>query len=70
MGRKKVFQLNTELYKVTGIQRVLLDIHEALKDYFDAKIVGNIPYDKVNGNLGISACDYLRLWNPLCSTIP
>lgn len=64
MGRKKVFQLNTELYKVTGIQRVLLDIHEALKDYFDAKIVGNIPYDKVNGNLGISACDYLRLWNP------
>lgn len=65
MTKRKVFQLNTELYKVTGIQRVLLDIHEALKDYFDAKIVGNIPYDKVNGNLGISEDDYQRFRNPL-----
>lgn len=64
MTKPKVFQLNTELYKVTGIQRVLLDIHEALKDDFDARIVGNIPYDKVNGNLGISEGDYLRLWHP------
>lgn len=64
MNKTKVFQLNTELYKVTGIQRVLLDIHEALKDDFDAKIVGNIPYGKVSGNLGISEGDYLRLSNP------
>ncbi len=64
MDKTRVFQLNTELYKVTGIQRVLIDIHEALKDGFDAKIVGNIPYDKVNGNLGISEGDYLRLRNP------
>lgn len=61
---KNVFQFNTELYKVTGIQRVLLDIHEALKDDFDAKIVGNIPYGEVNGNLGISEGDYLRFRNP------
>lgn len=60
----KVFQLNTELYKVTGIQRVLLDIHEALKYNFEAKIVDNIPYDKVNGNLGISKGDYLRFRDP------
>ncbi len=64
MDKTKVFQLNTELYKVTGIQRVLLDIHEALRDDFDAKIVGNIPYGKVNGNLNISEGDYLRLKNP------
>lgn len=62
--KRKVFQLNTELYKVTGIQRVMLDIHEALRDDFDAKIVGNIPFDKVNDNLGIPVCDYLRLRNP------
>lgn len=63
MGRKKIFQFNTELYKVTGIQRVLLDIHEALKDDFDVKIVGNIPYGEVNGNLCISEGDYLRFGN-------
>lgn len=64
MTKQKVFQFNTELYKVTGIQRVLLDIHEALKGDFDAKIVGTIPYGKVNGNLEISEGDYLRLRNP------
>lgn len=65
MTKRQVFQLNTELYKVTGIQRVLLDIHEALRDDFDAKIVGNIPYDKVDSSLNISKGDYLRFKNPL-----
>lgn len=64
MNRKRVFQVNTELYKVTGIQRVILDIHEALKDDFNIRIVGNIPYDKVNVNLDISEKDYIRLRNP------
>lgn len=64
MSKMKVFQLNTELYKVTGIQRVMLDIHEALRNDFDAKIIGNIPFDKVNDNLGIPVCDYLRIRNP------
>lgn len=64
MDKKKIFQLNTELYKVTGIQRVLLDIHEALKDEFNAKIVGNIAYSRINIDLGISGKDYLRIRNP------
>lgn len=64
MTKRQFFQLNTELYKVTGIQRVLLDIHEALRDDFDAKIVGNIPYDKVDSSLNISKGDYLRFKNP------
>lgn len=65
MKRRKVFQFNTELFKVTGIQRVLLDIHEALKEEFDVKIVGNLPFDKVNGSLGISEDDYVRFKTPL-----
>lgn len=65
MSRKKVFQFNTELYKVTGIQRVLLDIHEALKNDFDVKVVGNISFDRINGSLGITKDDYLRFRNPL-----
>ena len=64
MDKKKIFQFNLELYKVTGIQRVILDIHEALRDDFDAKIVGNIPYDKVDSSLNISKGDYLRFKNP------
>lgn len=65
MKRRKIFQFNTELFKVTGIQRVLLDIHEALKEEFDVKIVGNLPFNKVNRNLDISESDYVRFRNPL-----
>lgn len=65
MKRRKIFQFNTELFKVTGIQRVLLDIHEALKEEFDVKIVGNLPFNKVNQNLDISESDYVRFRNPL-----
>ena len=64
MAKQKVYQLNSELFKVTGIQRVLLDIHEALKDDFDAKIVGTIPYDKVDKTLGIDERDYMKMSSP------
>ena len=64
--KRKVFQLNTELYKVTGIQRVLLDIHEALKDEFDAKIMGTVSYSHIHNNLNIYHKDYVQFCNPLC----
>jgi len=57
---RKVFQLNTELFKVTGIQRVLMDVHEALKDEFDAKIVGTAPFKKIPESLGVRKEDYLE----------
>lgn len=65
MKNTKVFQFNTELHKVTGIQRVLLDIHFALKEDFDVKIVGTMPYDEVNSNLAISPADYVKFCSPL-----
>lgn len=65
MQKIKVFQFNTELFKVTGIQRVLMDIHEALKDEYEAKIVGNTTFNKINKDLDISENDYIRFRNPL-----
>lgn len=62
--RRKVFSINTELDKVTGVQKVLLDVHRAVKDDYDARIVGTIPYEKVNGNHGISRAEYMQLKNP------
>lgn len=62
--KQKVIQLNTELFKVTGIQRVIMDIHEALKGSFDASLMGTMPYSGVNPNLGIAEADYRRLRNP------
>ncbi len=65
MEKQKIFQFNKELYKVTGIQKVLLDIHDALKEDFECKIVGNIPYNKLNPNLNILKKDYIKYTNPL-----
>lgn len=56
---RPVYQLNSELYKVTGIQRVMMDIHEALKP-FGAKIIGTVPMEKVNKDLGINESDYIQ----------
>ncbi|MDE6338636.1 MAG: hypothetical protein K2K97_02470, partial [Muribaculaceae bacterium] len=50
---------------MTGIQRVLLDIHAALKDSFDTKIVGTQSYDRIDTNLAISKTDYIKFRNPL-----
>lgn len=65
MSIHKIFQLNTELYKVTGIQRVLQNIHEALKNDFEIKIMGNIPYEKIDSSLNIVKEEYIRFKNPL-----
>ena len=40
MKKKKVIQINSELYKITGIQRVMMDIHHALQENFDCRIMG------------------------------
>lgn len=65
MKKIKIYNFNTELFKVTGIQRVLIDIHDALKPYFDSKVIGFIDYDKIDKNLGIREDEYIKLRNPL-----
>lgn len=62
--RKKVFSINTQLYKVTGVEKVMIDIHHAIKGVYDAKIVGSIPYEKVNMDHHIPPSEYVCFHNP------
>lgn len=64
MKPRKVFSFNSELYKVTGVQRVLMDVHHAVQDDYEAKIVGTISYGQVNKDLGIRTSEYIRWRNP------
>lgn len=64
MKSKKVFSFNSELYKVTGVQKVLLDIHHAILDNYDAKIVGTVPYHSIHKDLKISKNEYIHFFNP------
>lgn len=49
----KVYSFNSELFKVTGVQKVLMDVHHAIMGEYDAKIVGTVPYDKLHKVLGV-----------------
>lgn len=62
--KRKIYSFNSELDKVTGIQKVLMDIHEAVKGEYKAKIVGTVPYKKVNKMHGIKKEEYIEFFNP------
>lgn len=63
--KRKVFSFNSELYKVTGVQRVLMDIHRAVCDDYEARVVGTVPYERVHKDIGLSCGEYVRFRNPL-----
>ena len=62
--KRKVYSFNSELFKVTGVQKVLMDVHHAVMDEYDAKIVGTIPFEKVHKDLDIPKEEYVRFSNP------
>lgn len=61
---RKLYSFNSELNKVTGVQKVLLDIHRTVRDTYDAKIVGTMSYGQIHPNHGITESEYLRFKNP------
>lgn len=64
LNMTKIFSFNTELDKVTGVQKVLVDIHNGIKQNYNAKIIGTIDYTKVNTNNKICREEYIKLRNP------
>ena len=63
MKPRIVFSFNSELFKVTGVQKVLMDIHHAIQDDFEARIVGTIPYGKIHKDLDVKPTEYVRWRN-------
>lgn len=61
---KKIYSIDFQLYKVTGVEKVMLDVHRAVHEDYDAKIVGNIPYKKIRKEHGIIEDDYIKFKNP------
>ena len=60
---KKLFSVDFQLYKVTGVEKVMLDIHHAVKDVYQAKVVGNIPYNKIRVEHEINRNEYVKFKN-------
>lgn len=62
--KRKVYSFNSELYKITGVQKVVMDVHHAVRDDYDAKIVGTVPFEKLHKDLKINKDEYVKLHNP------
>ena len=61
---KTIYSLNSQLYKVTGVEKVMMDIHHALSDTYDCKIAGTISYDQVREDHHINKEEYIRWSSP------
>lgn len=61
---KVVYSLNTQLYKVTGVEKVMMDVHHALSDTYNCKIVGTISYEQVRPDHHIKKEEYIKWSNP------
>lgn len=61
---RRVYSINTELHKVTGVQKVMLDIHHAVSQKYSAQIVGIQDYNQINKVHKISPQEYIRWRNP------
>ena len=63
MNKTKVFSIDFQLSKVTGVEKVMLDIHHALQGDYEAKIVGNLPFEKVSPEHNIKKEEYVKFKN-------
>ena len=61
---RKIYSFNTQLYKVTGVEKVMMTIHRALLDVYESRIVGLSSYSKVCPSHGIKEDEYIRFYNP------
>lgn len=61
---KKLYSVDSQLFKVTGVEKVMLDIHHAVRGEYDAKIVGNVPFSKVRPEHNILQSEYIRFATP------
>ena len=59
-----IYSFNGALYKMTGVQKVMLDIHHAVSNTYEAYIAGTIPYDRIHKDMGVKPSEYKRVRNP------
>lgn len=59
-----IYSFNSRLNVVTGVQKVMYDIHKAIRDVYDSKIVGFQSYKELNTNLHINKEEYVQWRNP------
>lgn len=58
---KTVYSLIYKLHEVSGVQKVLVDIHNGIKEHFTAKIAGFLPYKDFSKHILIPENEYKQI---------
>lgn len=58
---KKIYSFDNRLFEITGVHKVLMDIHNAIKDNFDAEVLGTLEYEELNPDLNIKREEYRKI---------
>lgn len=57
---KKIYSFNKNLYVITGVHKVLMDVHNAIKGTFKAKVLGTLEYKDLHPDLHIKEEEYQK----------
>ncbi len=60
----EILSISANLQGYGGAQRMLLDIHNGIKERYDAKILGFPKFEEVHSNYHINKSEYIRFINP------
>nr|MBQ5604515.1 glycosyltransferase family 4 protein [Bacteroidales bacterium] len=60
---KKVYSYDPQLYVVTGAHKVMMDVHNAIKEIFNAKVLGTLDYSELHPDLNIKQEEYQKIGN-------
>jgi glycosyltransferase involved in cell wall biosynthesis len=58
---KKLYSLIEVVHNVSGVQKVLVDIHNGIKMIYDAKIAGFHTYNKISHLLPVEENEYIQI---------
>lgn len=65
MNRLVVFSVGTNLINFGGAQKVMVDVHNGIKEEFEAKVLGFGLFAKIHPAYMMDSSEYIRLINPL-----
>lgn len=63
MSAIRVLSITTNLARYGGAQKVLIDVHNGIKDEFECKIIGRQKFEELHPKYGIAKDEYIQLKN-------
>lgn len=60
---KKIYSFDNRLFEITGVHKVLMDVHNAIKGTFNAKVLGTLEYKDLHPDLHIKEEEYQKIGN-------